>query len=95
MGNVATKSMTDAEAVQRTMETLSKTISEFREAEMRRKLKDCQRVRVMSYQHQGPYLEGDKVWYQQHDGNAWYGSASVLCQRDNSVWINSYMLLVL
>ena len=42
MGNVATESMMDAEAVQRTMETLSKTIVEFREAEMRRKLKECQ-----------------------------------------------------
>ena len=38
-GNVATESMTDSEAVQRTMENLNRTVSEFREAEMRKKLK--------------------------------------------------------
>ena len=41
-GNVATESLTDCEAVQRTMEVLTKTTSEFREADMRRKLKECQ-----------------------------------------------------
>merc|ERR1712002_263842 len=37
-GNEATESMTDAEAVQRTMENLTKTISEFQEADKQKKL---------------------------------------------------------
>ena len=37
-GNEATESMTDSEAVQRTMELLSKTTQNFREAEMKKKL---------------------------------------------------------
>ena len=35
-GNLATESMTDSEAVQRTMELLNKTTQEFRETEMRK-----------------------------------------------------------
>ena len=41
-GNGATESMTDAEAVQKTIERIQKTISTFREADIRKKLKDCQ-----------------------------------------------------
>ena len=61
IGNVATESMTDAEAVKKTIETLTKTIVELRETDMKKKLKECQRVKVMAYQHQGPYMEGDRV----------------------------------
>ena len=52
-GNEATESMTDCEAVQRTIETLNKTTSEFREADMRRKLKECQVIRTQAYPHIG------------------------------------------
>ena len=38
-GNPTTENMTDSEIVQRTMENLSKIVSEFREAYMRKKLK--------------------------------------------------------
>ena len=78
-GNLATESMTDSEAVQRTMELLNKTTQEFREAEMRKKLKDCQGVRMQAYQHMRDYVEGDKVWYQPQNGNSWIGPALVLC----------------
>ena len=61
MDTVASEIMTDAEAVRRIMETIQKTTTEFREAEMKTKLKDCQNIRVRSYQHQGNYVEGDKV----------------------------------
>ena len=56
---------------------------------MRKKLKECQGQRVMAYQHLGEYLEGDKVWYQPLNGNAWLGPAAVLCQRGASVWLHS------
>lgn len=51
MGNVATESMIDGEAVKKIMETLTKTIVEFRGTDMIKKLKGCQRVKVMVYQH--------------------------------------------
>ena len=88
-GNEASESMTDSEAVQRTIENLTRTVSEFREADMRKKLKECQGHRTMSYQHLGEYVEGDKVWYQPMNGNAWLGPAAVLCQRGTSVWLHS------
>ena len=62
-GSVASESMTDSEAVQRTVENLAKTVEAFREADMKRNLKECQGQRVMTYQHLGGYIEGDKVWY--------------------------------
>ena len=84
-GNVATESMTESEAVQRTVESLSRVVSEFREADMRKKLKECQNFRIPSYQHLRNYVEGDKVWYQPLNGTAWYGPAAVLCQRGSTV----------
>ena len=45
-GNVATDSINDGEAVQKTIERIQKMVSMFREADMRRKLKDCQGVPV-------------------------------------------------
>ena len=61
MKNVASESLTDAEAVRNVMEAITKTTIEFREAEMKKKLGDCQEIRTRSYQHQGNYIEGDKV----------------------------------
>ena len=49
MQTVASESPTDAEAVRRVMETITKTTIEFREAEMKKKLKDCQEIRTRSY----------------------------------------------
>ena len=37
---------------------------------MRKKLKDCQGIRVQAYQHMRDYVEGDKVWYQPQNGNS-------------------------
>ena len=52
-----------AEAVYRTMEKLANVISKFREADMRRKLQDCQKFHTQAYNHTGEFIEGDKVWY--------------------------------
>ena len=51
MGTEGSESLTDAEAVNRIMETIQKVTKEFREAETKAKLKDCQGIRVRSYQH--------------------------------------------
>ena len=53
-------------------------MAEFRETEMRLKLKDCQKVRIRDYQHHGPCIERDKVWYQHQDSNARLGPVVVL-----------------
>merc|ERR1711867_19910 len=60
-GNEATESLTDSEAVQRTMELLAQTTHEFREADMRKKFKECQGLRTQAYQYMRDYVEGDKV----------------------------------
>ena len=87
MGNQGTESLTDCDAVQRTMETLNKITAKFWDAEMRNKLNGCQDVRVQSYQHLDNYLEGDLVWYQPPNGSSWLGPAEVLCHRGPSVWL--------
>ena len=51
--NLASESMSDSEAVQKTMENLTRIISEFREADMHQKLKNCQKFRTQAYQHFG------------------------------------------
>ena len=48
MNTVARESTTDAEVVRRIM-TIKKTKMEFREAEMKTKLKECQDIRTRSY----------------------------------------------
>merc|ERR1712112_461937 len=89
MKTVASESSTDGEAVRRIMETITKTTIEFREAEMKKKLGECQTIRTRRYQHQGNYIEGDKVWYQFKDTVAWHGPASVICQRGNTVYVHA------
>ena len=88
MNTVASESPRDVESVRRIMETIQKTTMEFREAEMKTKLKECQDIRTRSYQHQGNYIEGDKIWYQYKDASPWHGPASVICQRGNAVYVH-------
>ena len=76
-GNAATESMTDSKAVRRTLENLMKVTSEFREADMRRKLIECQKVRVKSYQHRVTYIEGVQVCFQPLNDNPWLGLAAL------------------
>ena len=64
--------------------------SKFRETDMRRKLNECQKVRIQSYQHRGNYIEGDKVWFKPLNGNAWLGLAVVVCQRGQSVYLHTH-----
>ena len=45
MGNVATESMTHAEEVKKIMVTLTKTIGEFREKDIKKKLREYQGVK--------------------------------------------------
>ena len=70
MGSEGSESITDAEAVRKIMETIHKVTREFREAETKVKLRECQGIRTRSYQHQDNYIQGDKVWFQYKDGLA-------------------------
>ena len=79
-GNDRTESMMDCEAVQQTMERLTNTVSKFCEAEIQKKLRECQGLRIQQYQHFGRYIEGDRVLYHPMQGNSWIGLAGVLCQ---------------
>lgn len=81
-GDLASESMSDSEAVRRTMENLTRIISVFREADMCQKLKDSQGYRTQAYQHLGQYLKGDLVWFRHLNENAWLGPAAVLCTED-------------
>ena len=88
-GNVASESMTDCEAVQQTLENLNRIFSDFREADTRKKLKECQGIRVQAYQHLGGFVEGDRVWYEPMTRNPWLGPAAMLCQRGQSMWLHT------
>merc|ERR1712240_689963 len=89
MGNEGSESVTDSEAVRRIMDTIHKVTKEFREAETKVKLKECQGVRIRSYQHQDKYVQGDKVWFQYKDGSAWHGPGEVIYQKGYAVFIHS------
>ena len=89
-GNEATESMTDSETFRRAMENQMRIMAEFRESDMRMKLKDCQNVQIQNYQHRRNYVEGDKVWFQQLNGNAWIGPALVVTQRGQSVYLHTH-----
>ena len=56
---------------------------------MQMKLKECQGMRVRVYQHQGQYLEGDKVWYQHQGSNAWLCPAKLVYHKANKVWLHT------
>ena len=42
---------------------------------------------IRGYQHLFRYIEGDKVWYQHQDSNAWLGPVEIIFPLDNKVWI--------
>ena len=87
MGNTAPESISETEAVQKVIEINLITTAEFREAEMRMKLKECQGVRIRQYHLQGQYIEGEKVWYQHRDSNTWLGPSEVIYNKGNKVWL--------
>ena len=42
------------------------------------------------YQHHKDYIEGNKVWFQPFNSNAWIGLALVICQRGWSVYLHTH-----
>jgi len=50
MGSEGSENITDAEAVRKIMETIHKVTKEFREAETKINLKECQGIRTRRFQ---------------------------------------------
>lgn len=67
------------------MENFTKTMVDFREVDMKMKLKECQRVKMIVYHHQRPYKKGYKVWHQNKNGKCWCGLELVHCQKGRSL----------
>ena len=72
------------------MENLMRITTKIQESDMRKKLQECQNIRVNEYQNIGNYLEGDKVWFQPLNGNAWLRPVVVVCQRGQSVYLHTH-----
>ena len=53
MGNIASESVIDTEAVQKVMESILKTTAELNKVEICLKLIYCRKVRIREYQQQG------------------------------------------
>ena len=51
MENVAIERMCDIDDIQRPVETLQKIIAKFREVDIRKKLKDYQKIKIGAYNH--------------------------------------------
>ena len=92
VGNDATDSLFDSEAVQKIMERHHDFIKKFREVEYSEKIKKAASARsgVMNNHF---YKEGDEVFYQEKDKIAWLGPVKVFCQRGSEVYVvaNGYI----
>ena len=68
------------------MERHHQFIAKFREVEYAEKIKKaaCSRSNIMNNHF---YKEGDEVFYQEKDRNAWLGPSKVFCQKGREVYI--------
>ena len=86
VGNEATESLFDCEAVQKIMERHQEFIKRFREQEYSDKLKKAARLRASEINNHF-YNEGDEVLYQEKDKKAWLGPVRVFCQKGREVYL--------
>ena len=88
VGNVATDSLFDSEAVQKIMERHHDFIKKFREHEYGDKIKKAANIRS-SVMNDRFYVEGDEVFYQDKDKKAWLGPVKVFCQKGRDIYLFS------
>ena len=86
VGNVATDSLFDSEAVQKIMERHHDFIKKFREHEYGDKIKKAANIRS-SVMNDRFYVEGDEVFYQDKDKKAWLGPVKVFCQKGRDIYL--------
>ena len=86
VGNDATDSMFDSVAIQKIMDRHHEFMTKFRETEYSDKIRKAANMRsnVMNNHF---YKEGDEVFYQEKDKNAWLGPSKVFCQRGREIYI--------
>ena len=86
LGNIATESMFDSEAVKKIMERHHEILKEFREIEYSTKLKKAA-VQQNRQFNEIRYEEDDWVFYQEKDGKAWKGPVRVHVHRGRDVFV--------
>ena len=86
VGNIATESLCDSEAVSKVMERHHEITKKFREAEYENKLVKASEVRKGSFNDM-KYEEGDLVFYQEKNNKSWFGPVKVFCHRNRDVFI--------
>ena len=86
VGNLATESLFDSEAVAKIMERHHDITKRFREEEYENKLIKASEVRKGSFNDM-KYEEGDLVFYQEKNNKSWSGPVKVFCHRNRDVFI--------
>ena len=86
IGNLATESLFDSEAVSKIMERHHEITKKFREEEYENKLIKASEVRKGSF-NDIKYEEGDLVFYQDRNNKSWCGPVKVFCHRNRDVFI--------
>ena len=86
IGNEATESLFDSEAVQKIMERHKEFIQKFREVEYSEKIRKAAQSRS-NIMNNIFYKEGDEVFYQEKDKIAWLGPVKVFCQKGREVYV--------
>ena len=86
VGNPATDSMSENEAVRRIVERHPKITEQFRKSKYLEKLKQAGCTRVRSFQH-SRFSAGDKIFFQRKNNKGWDGPAEVFCQKGNEIWL--------
>ena len=86
VGNLATESLFDSEAVAKIMERYHDITKKFREEEYENKLIKASKVRKGSFSDM-KYEEGDLVFYQEKNNKSWNGPVKVFFHRNRDVFI--------
>ena len=71
MGDMSTEGIPRSDSVRQLMEDHFRVQAEYRKAEMRRKLAECQSAAVREYKKREPYQPGDKIYYMINDTKNW------------------------
>ena len=86
VGNVATESLFDNEAIAKIMECHHEVTKKFREIEYGTKLERASEVQNRKFNSM-KYKEGDLVFYQEKMQKSWSGPVKVFCHRGRDVFL--------
>ena len=86
VGDQATDSLFDSDAVQKIMDRHYQFMKRFREHEYGDKIKRAGNIRSNEINNRY-YVEGDEVFFQEMDKKAWLGPVKVFCHRGRDVYL--------